>query len=289
MSLEAIRTGGSKAIGYDAEQREQSRAYKICESLKIVFTDILPTNLTCILPNALSWAYRTIWTRSVQSYTLTATTATATKTAHLFAHSIEKAKQPNTSTSAILLLHGEHSHPLTMLHLADIAKAQGKAVFSVHLPYEDNNPEGHRSLLRKSIDKIDQIISKNGGKLSYLLLSGHSRGAIEAANEAFVENNPKVSGVIAIAGRFKVIKPSLRPCRKSLEPSIHALWEKLRIFNRPLRVPFYQIAAKNDWCIDPEASIVRRDHSHLCVNASHLSVINHPETLKQFRAWVAVV
>jgi predicted esterase len=197
---------------------------------------------------------------------------------------MEKLKQLNPSISAVLLLHGDHSHPLTMLHLADIAEAQGKAVFSIYLPYDDIDPEAHRSLLRKGIDKIEQIVAKNGGNLSHLLLAGHSRGAMEAANEAFVENNPKVSGVIAIAGRFKVIKPSLRPCRESLEPSVNALWEKLRNFDRPL--PFYQIAAKNDWCIDQEASIVRQDLKHLCVNASHLSVINHPETLRQFRAWI---
>lgn len=286
MSVKAIGASNSGVTSCDTQPGKPSLTYRIYEGLKIVFTDLLPANITCILPNALSWGYRTLWAKSVQSYTLSVSTGTTTKTAHLFAHSLEDLERPNVPISAILLLHGDHSHPLTMLHLADIAKAQGKTVFSVHLPYEDGNPASHRSLLKKSINKIDQIISKNGGKLSHLLLSGHSRGAMEAANEAFVENNPKVNGVISIAGRFKVIKPSSRPCRASLEPSIHALWEKLRMRN--LRVPFYQIAAKNDWCMDPEASIVRRDHSHLYVDASHLGVINHPETLKQFKAWTSL-
>jgi predicted esterase len=257
----------------------QSCAYKVYETLRIVATDILPSNFTCILPNALSWAYRTLCTGSVQSEAIT-----LTKTAHLFSHNLTRL---SGSTSALLLLHGEHSHPLTMLHLADIAEAQGRVVFSVYLPYDDHRPEDHRLLLKKSIDKIEQIITQHGGRLSHLLLAGHSRGAIEAANEAFVKNNPKINGVIAIAGRFQVIKPSLRPCRKSLEGSVNAVWESLCNGNN-LQIPFYQIAATHDWCIDPEASIVRQDQEHLSVRAGHLGVINHPDTLRQFKAWVAV-
>ncbi len=262
---------------------DQSCAYKIYESLRIAITDILPTNITCILPNALSWGFRTLYAGTVKYEAVTA--AATTKTASLFSHTSEKL---NTATSAVLLLHGDHSHPLTMLHLADIAEAQGRAVFSVHLPYDDNNPEEHHLLLKNCIDRIDQMFTQRGGRLSNLLLAGHSRGALEAANEAFVKNNRKVNGVIAIAGRFQVIKPSLRPCRESLESSVNAVWEKLRNLNRDLRVPVYQMAAAYDWCIDPEASIVCHDYPHLSVEASHLSIINHPDTLRQFKAWVAV-
>lgn len=280
MSIGAL---GTSLFGtLDAQPQQQSLPRRICEGLKIVFTDLLPANLTCVLPNAFSWCYRTLWTGSIQSHTVSV--PTTTKTASLFAHGMQKP----APTSAVLLLHGDHSHPMTLLHLADIAQAQGRAVFSVHLPYDDSHPEAHRALLGKCIEKIGQILSKNGGSLSHLLLAGHSRGALEATHEALVKENPAVNGILAMAGRFRVIKPSLRPCRESLEPSVNAVWDKLHLSSRPLRVPFLQVAAQHDWCMDPEASVVRPDQRHLYVNAGHLGVINHPSTLKTFKAWVAV-
>jgi hypothetical protein len=273
MSLHPVVTSNT-------DYADQSYAYKIYESLRVAITDILPTNLTCILPNAISWVHRTLYSGSVRCEAISSPTATIGKTASLFSHNVDKL---NTPHSAILLLHGDHSHPLTLLHLADIAEAQGKAVFSIHLPYDDNSPQEHRLLLKQSINRIDQIIAQKGGRLSHLLLAGHSRGALEAAHEAFVENNPKISGVIAIAGRFKVIKPSLRPCKESLESSVNAVWGKLHNFN--FQIPFYQIAANYDWCIDPDASVVCRDQAHLFVDAGHLGIINHPDTLRQFKAW----
>lgn len=259
--------------------QDQSFAYKAYETLRMLFTDILPGTLTFVLPNFISWTYRTMYSGSIKYQEL----KTATKTASFFSHNVEKL---NATTSAVLLLHGEHGHPYSMLHLADIADAEGRAVFSVHLPYDDTSPE-HQVLLRQSIDAIEALFTQKGGRLSHLLLAGHSRGSIEAAHEAFVENNPKIHGVVAIAGRFKVIDPSLRPCRETLKPTVNAVWDKVRP-NLPLRVPFKQIAATQEWCIDPEASLVREDQPHLSVNSSHLSVLNHFDTLRQFKEWVAV-
>lgn len=242
-----------------------------------LFTDILPTNLTCVLPNAVSWVYRSFLAQSIH---VQAVYAKATsKVAHLFFHGHICPKR-NGDVSAVLFLHGDHSHPLTMLHLGDIAEAKGKTVFSVHLPYDDEHPEEHRALLTSCIDKIEEMVRSRGGRLSNLLLVGHSRGALCAANEAYVENNRKVSGVIAIAGRFKVIEPSERPCRPSLQKSVHRVWQKLRHFHEQLRVPFYQLAAKYDWCTDLEASIVRKDEQHTEIDAGHLGILKHPDTLR---------
>ena len=250
------------------QQTIQNACNGLYERMEILFGDILPTNITCVIPNALSWAYRSLWTGSISYQTLR---STAQKTAYLFKHADASA----SCMPAVLLLHGDHSHPLTMLHLADIAQAQRCAVYSVYLPYDDHHPEEHFALLQKSIDQIGTSV----------VLVGHSRGALEAAREAYVNRNPKVIGVIALAGRFQVIEPSVRLCRDSLKPTVQAVWEKLHSYQR-LSVPFYQLAALDDWCIDLKASIVRRDHGHEIVDAGHLGVINHPDTLAQFEAWV---
>ncbi len=287
MSLEVTGSREITVNGWDLQQAAQDLFYSVHKWIGILFTDILPGNFTCVIPNAFSWAYRSLWTGSISSIRLESTTATATKVADLFIHGDVLPRQDG-NVPAILLLHGEHGHPCTMLHLGDIAQAEGRAVFSVHMPYDDEQPENHRLLLKQCIDRINLIIEQKGGSLSNLLLVGHSRGAIEAADEAYVRNNPKVNGVIALAGRLKVIDPSERPCRKTLEPTVDAIWNRLRHFDQPLRVPLYQIAANHDWCIDPEASIVRTDYDHRYVDASHLCMINHPDTLEKFKMWIAV-
>lgn len=258
-------------------------AQKIYKILQIFFTDILPTTLTCVLPNACRFAYRLFCSKSIQSYTLQA--KTVNKTAHLFFHDASQFPLGNR-IPALLLLHGDHSHPLTLLHLADIAKKEGRAVFSIHLPYDDTHPEHHRTLLKNSIAKIKEIIRENGGSLSHLILAGHSRGALEAADAAYVRNYQEIKGIIAIAGRFQVTAPSLRPCRNSLKPSVQLVSNALSNFRTSLRVPFYQIAAKNDWCIDLNASIARTDYPHVCIDSDHLSVICHPNTLKHFQSYI---
>lgn len=253
------------------------------ETLKILFTDMIPTTLTCVIPNAGSWAYRTFWTGSIRSYTLE---NTAGKVAHLFVHGSMAANQISPM-HAVLLLHGDHSHPCTMLHLADVAKLQGKAVFSISLPYDDNHPENHRSLLDQGIEKIRHIAEEQKIPLD-LKLIGHSRGALEAASATYEMNYPEISGVIAIAGRFRIMDQTDRPCRESLAPSVHAIWTKLQP-SQPLDVPFYQIAAMRDWCIDTEASIVRKDQPYYYVDAQHLSVLYHLDTIDQINNWIAHV
>lgn len=285
MDLDEILVGRGPAIALEIPSYRPGILDRIYNALKILFTDLLPTNLVCILPNALKWVYRSWCSRTLTCHSLAIQEGTTIKTGNLFVHGAIQQRPGNLP--ALLLLHGDHSHPLSMLHLADIAAKEGRAVFSVHLPYDDAHPEGHRSLLSQSIDKIQALIAEKGGRLSNLLLAGHSRGALEAAHEAFVVNNPKVSGVIAIAGRFKVITPSERPCRLSLEASVNAVWEKIGNVNQHLRVPFYQIGATRDWCMDPETSIVRTDHKHLEVDTGHLGVVNHPSTLQRFREWVS--
>ena len=225
----AIRVSPIHAYEQNVQTAVPSATASTCNTLHIIFTDLLPTTLTCVLPNAFSWAYRTLWTGSIQSYTLL---GTAGKTADLFC----MGRLPLSAMAEHPLFCSStraHSHPLTLLHLADLAKPY-RTVFSIHLPYDDEHPEDHQLLLKESIDKIEELIAGEEGYLSDLFLGGHSRGAIEALNAACVRKNPKVRGVITIACRFRVIKPSLRPCRPSLEPTVDGVWQKVK---PPQRLP----------------------------------------------------
>src|ERR1700722_7046132 len=94
---------------------------KVYETLEILFTDIIPGNVYCVIPNACLWAYRTLWTGSIRSCE---TFGTVGKVADLYVQSAI-VPRPNGEVPAILLLHGEQSHALLRLHLGDIAAAEG--------------------------------------------------------------------------------------------------------------------------------------------------------------------
>jgi hypothetical protein len=256
----------------------EQRLSSFYESLKIVLTDLLPTNCTHMLPNALAWGYRTFWTGSIQSETLADSSG---KVASFYTH-VRPPVPRNEPTQAILLLHGDHAHPFSLLHLADLAQREGYAIFSVWLPYDDANPGPHQTLIQKSIEKIEQIVARGRSNEMILSLVGHSRGAIEAANQI---DHSRVSRVISFAGRFRVLDNTPRPCRESLKPTVDAVWEKVKP-SRPLRIPFCQIAASEDWCIDNAASIVRQDQPNCTVNAGHLGVLASPAALAQFTQWI---
>ena len=172
--------------------------------LHILAVDILFTSLRHMLPNALSWFYRSFWTRQITCFKVESDRTTISKTANLFLHGSLRPQAKNSSV--VLLLHGDHSHPFSLLHLADIAQAEGKTVFSVHLPYDDDNNETHHSLLRQSIEKIQQLIQENGGSLTELIAAGHSRGAIKPRTQRTLKKPPEITKVISLASRLKVIR-----------------------------------------------------------------------------------
>ncbi len=237
-----------------------------------------------ILPNALAWRYREDISGQITRIILEATAHKVTKTANMFRHgSIHLGA--NGEVSAVLMLPGEQSHPYSLLHLADIAQSEGKAVFSAHLPYDCQNPNVHRALLNQTIEKIESMIKERGGTLHQLTVAGHSRGAIEAAYAAYVDDNPKITSVISMFSRLRVIEPSLKPCREELKATVNAVYENIMKKSTP---PLYQMSAERDWNADREASQVKPEN-HLLVKGScamHLYALFFPETLQQFREWI---
>lgn len=235
-------------------------------------------NFTHVTPNTLRWFWQRNITREISCERLDHTIDQAMRTAYLFKHGTGTGKN-----TPILFLHGEHSHPFTTRHLADMVKTEKVgAIYSLALPYDDLRPEFHRTLLEKAIERIKET-TREDGRFRGVIVVGHSRGSIEGAYEAFIKKNRWIRAVVSIAGRFKVTPEAYRACRKTLKPTVQAIAEA-RLGDQPI----YTIAAERDWCISPVASTVRKDpqHHRLIKGAMHLNVLYHPETLSTFRTFL---
>ena len=201
------------------------------------------------------------------------------KTATLYQHGKWKVKDGNVR--AILLLHGQHCHPFTMLNLADRAqKTFQDPVFSLYVSYDEENLAIHRSLIKQALDYIEKLIKDQGYIFKGIVIVGHSMGAIQGAYRAFVERDPRLLSVISIAGRLKVVDSVYNPCGESLKPSINQTQEvQLRT-----DFPLYQIVGRQDWNVPLEATLIRKDKGcyHIVEDAMHLNLLFHDETYNKF-------
>jgi hypothetical protein len=257
-------------------ESSQSAASKI----RIVWTEAFCT-LTKILPNALCWWYRKVISHEISSFSLTDVKINSVALLNLHGK-IDK----ETNGKALLLLHGDHGHPYTMLHLADAAKKEFKgAVFSLYLPYSDEFPENHRQLFKQAVDKIEKLLKENERGFQGLLVVGHSRGGIESAYSAFVEKEPRIAAVISIAGRLKIDEESRKTCHPNLQSTVDKIYEA--ILTNP-HIPLYQIAAEKDWNAPVEATAVRlsQDYCHIIKGAMHLNVLFYRETVEALTQFV---
>jgi len=115
------------------------------------------------------------------------------------------------STRPLLLLHGDRGHPCTTLHLADIAeKLQYGPIFSLHMPYEEGYSEISRALLKQAINLIEQLITDKEGSFDGIIAVGHSKGAIQAAHQAFVEKDERIKSLISIIGLLTFLSDFIR-------------------------------------------------------------------------------
>lgn len=235
--------------------------------------------LTCVLPNSLKWCYKACFANQVTSYALKSTIDKASSTAYLYLHGrIDASNQ----APALVLVHGDHGHPFTMLHLAEIAQKNGVGrVFSLYMPYDRGHSPVSQALFSQGIDKIERLIEESGGTFNGLIAAGHSKGAIQSAYRAFVENDERIKTVISIAGRLRLV-PGV-PCHEELKPTVEAVYRGIQ--DKP-KIPLYQIVAENDWNAPLEATAVRPDAVHCTVvpGAMHLNVLYKPETLQKFAA-----
>lgn len=209
------------------------------------WNDILTSDAIYLLPCLLKWCYDLVITRKVS------------KVSPGLYH------YKGSGDKTILVLHGMHSYPFLMHSISKLASKSGP-VFSVRLSYDKSNPSIHRIKLKKVLNKIE----KDFGYHEFILI-GHSMGGIESAHLGFVDKDPRVKGVIAIASRLKYDEKG-RKCLKSCLNDIHTAIQSSDL-------PLYQIAGKKDWNASIDSMIVRKESSHIIESAHHFDILFHKE------------
>lgn len=244
-------------------------------------TDVFTTDVIYILPAVLKWIYRRAFARSIVSHKIR--NPTSSRTTSLFVHQNLNTIRQET-VSVILILHGDYGHPSAHLNLADMAASHGYAVFSLFLFYR-TNPSLNQAQIKQAITTLEQLIQSANKRINRLVLIGHSRGAVEAAYQGYVEKHPKITDIISIAGRLKILDPSPLPCKPALQATVESIWNELNNQKNTLSPRLYQVVALQDQAVDHRTSAIR-DENRLEVNAGHCGILFHPTTLKQISAWL---
>lgn len=248
---------------------------RTAEVIHILATEIHAT-LRYVLPNAVSWVWRKYVCNEIRTIEIKA--EKAQRVAYLNIHGT----LPSTlegKAHAVVLCHGDHGHPYSMLHLADIAQRERLPTFSVHIPGTHNNQqfEGHNDLLRQAIDKIETLLENRSG-LGGILGVGHSKGAILLAQRQFVNLDQRIKAVCAIGGRLNVPYDSDCP-DKILAGIVRNIYQG--ILGQPER-PLMQLVPVNDWNASQEAMAVRPNDHCYSVPGMHLSGLFTSETRQHF-------
>lgn len=245
-----------------------------------ILTDEIFATFTGVLPNAMRW----LFSKDITSYELKETvknTNGVTRKAFLSLHGPLKVND-SLSSQAILFLHGDHSHPYSTLHLADIAQEKRLGpVFSLYLPYDDFNPTTHRALLLQAIDKIQNLMSDEEQGFPGITVVGHSKGVIESAYLALVQKEPRIKSLIAWAGRLKVTES----CEEELKESINKIHAAL--VQNP-NFPLFIISAGQEWCCrEPESTqVFPHKEMYVAEQASHLNVLFDTEAKEHYKKFL---
>lgn len=243
--------------------------------------DVLITDICYLLPCIITWFYHRKIKRDIFLFQIK--DRHYGKKASLYRHG--ELKLENKESQSILILHGLYSHPCVMLHLAKIAqKVNIGSVFSLYVRYDETDLDSHRSLINQAINSIEKMCLDQGYSFKGIILIGHSMGAIEAAYAAFVENNKRISSVISIAGRLKVVESINSPCRESLKDTLNKIYKGVQ--SNP-NLPLYQIVGRCDWNAPLESTVIRKSEGcyHIVEGSMHFNILFHKDiysTLSKF-------
>ncbi len=224
--------------------------------------------LCYVIPNRIKWFYLKNIVRAIQTFPL----KNQFKTAFLCKHN----SLIRSTKSALLLIHGDYSHPSTMLDFVDVARTGENIVYNLHLPFEEHQLQNSVDLIKQAIDAIENDYQLQNAKMDNLILAGHSKGATLSAYQAFIGNDTRIKSIIAIAGRFK------NTYSEKFEPLLETLSKAI---SKNSSTAFFQIVAGKDWKIPLDASIGSSFSNKFYVvnEAMHLNVLFKQETLQQFR------
>lgn len=256
---------------------------KIVHVIHIIAVETLAT-LRFILPAALKWWYKRNFSQKLFPYSVELTKDKVTTKARLYLHGplvVEKEKKHNP----ILLVHGDYSHPYTMLHLAKIAKKESCGpVFSLYIPtiHQEDHFNDQAALIEEAIDKIENLIIEQNGVFDGIFGVGHSKGAMLLVERQFSTTPSKIAKTFLIACPLKASghEPSLQEPLKSI---IEQSYERIKTAHDR---KFVQIVPKNDWCSSYDAMVARPDEYCYVVPGMHLSGLYSRKTSKLFTKFI---
>lgn len=251
--------------------------------LKILATESFAV-LRHVLPASISWIWRKSITQDIRTIPLQVTIEKVTKVAYLNIHGTLSSMQKNQKITPVLLCHGDFGHPYSMLHLSDLAQKKGLPTFSLYIPdiHKNTDNEMHDLILRKAIDKIEELVRTKKGEFLGILGTGHSKGAILLAQRQFVVLDTRIKAVCSIAGRLNA---------EGKEDGEHEGLRKLvkKIYQAIIRnphLPLVQIVPKEDWNAPQESMVARPNDHAYSVPGMHLSGLYSRETKDLFSGFL---
>lgn len=238
-----------------------------------------------VFPAAVQWWISRVITKKIGFYPIELTVEGKAIKASLYYYK-ELNIVSGKKTTPILLMHGDHSHPYTMSHLAEIAQKSKKGpVFSLYLPSsaDDKLFAAQTALIGTVIDKIEAIVKKNKGIIEGIKAVGHSKGGMLLANRLFkAKKQPRITSLFAIATRLYSPKDDFT-CKEPLKSIVNTIYR--RIFAHPER-SLIQIVPKDDWNAPQKGMKVRPCRDCFEVSGSHLSGLYSSFTSDLFSLFV---
>ena len=255
---------------------------KSAHILHIVVTEAFAT-LRHVIPCAISWWIKEKYRKDIISVSFPLTINKVKSNAQLFLHSPLNVKK-NENCTPILFIHGDHSHPYTLHHLAQIAeKNHSGPIFSLYIPaiHHDSHFKEQVAFLGFIISVIENMIKEKGGIFNGILAAGHSKGAMLLAGYQFHSDAPsKILRSFAVAGPLKNEENCFTEPLKTIFETVCQKIEKYR------ERKFFQIIPKNDWTAPYKAMAVRPEEHCYLVPGMHLSGLYSRKTTKLFKKFL---
>lgn len=202
-----------------------------------------------VIPQAVKWIYLRV-TGQISEHDLG-------EGAALYVHKV--AGDVIDAALPVLLAHGDHGHPFTMLHFAEAM--QDRPVYSVYIP--DSAPERGMEAMARAIDRVCALARRKA-----LFGIGHSKGGIYLVAQKYQRNDWRLSKVFTIGSRIRV--------DQSCKPELAAFVQGLR--DAGGAEDLTQGIPSRDWCAS-RASLLGR--CNLDIDGSHLSALFNKRVLDE--------
>lgn len=239
-----------------------------------------------ILPAALKWWVKDKFNHEFSLYSLELQVGKVKTRAKLYLHQKLNIEE-NRIYHPFLFVPGDHSHPYTLLHFAQIAKnSSDDPIFSLHIPsmHRDEDFPLHAALIDQALDKIESLIVERKGIFNGVFAAGHSKGAMLLMERQFASDKPsKISRTFCVAGPMKETQHA-----QIFQEPLKTIFEKVcqKIHEHQER-KFIQIIPQNDWIAPYETMAVRPEEYCYTVPGMHLSGLYAKKTSKLFKKFLS--